>query len=220
MSFGRKGVGAGGAGGAMARPARPLVAASPASTQPKQQSASPFAEPGSDIAAKREAFIATERARKAQSAGDTTPATAFEDSVSPAQPRARFAAGATERPSWTPSPEAVARVKNSASRSGSSLPYAKFLGHPADRSISLAYVYWYFCGAISMHRIYCGSLETAMYQFSLLFISLVCLALFPPLGIAGFLGWILWLIVDLFLIPGMMRRNRERHARGDEAIFE
>ncbi|MEO1730217.1 MAG: hypothetical protein AAFR64_05720 [Pseudomonadota bacterium] len=213
MSFGRKGV-AGAAVGAQPARRRDPIAAGGGTSHLASSGPSAFAEPGSDVAAKRAAFIASERARR----GDDGSKAPF---ATPARPIAEPIAEPASMPSWNPSAGATERAKKvSASNGSSAKPYSKIFGHPDKRRIILAYVLWYFAGMLSVHRIYCGNAESALYQFALLFISLVCLAIFPPLGLIGFLGWCGWLFVDLFFMPGMMRRFRAQHAYPDTGIFE
>jgi len=58
---------------------------------------------------------------------------------------------------------------------------------------TLAYVFWIFLGLFSAHRFYLGRPGTAVLQILLFFVAI------------GFV----WLFVDLFLIPGMVRQKRE-----------
>jgi hypothetical protein len=85
------------------------------------------------------------------------------------------------------------------------------MGDPRQRSLLLAYVFWWFCAPIGLHRIYCGHKESAIYQVALFFGGFVILAIWPPLGIAAFCAWALWILADMFLIPGMMRRFKAAH---------
>ena len=59
-------------------------------------------------------------------------------------------------------------------------------------SIVLAYVLWFFLGAFSAHRFYLGRTGTAILQ-----ILLNCILI-------GFI----WVVLDLFLIPGMVRAKQ------------
>ena len=59
-------------------------------------------------------------------------------------------------------------------------------------SIVLAYVLWFFLGAFSSHRFYLGRTGTAILQ-----ILLNCI-------LVGFI----WVVLDLFLIPGMVRAKQ------------
>jgi len=60
-------------------------------------------------------------------------------------------------------------------------------------SIVLAYVFWFFLGLFSAHRFYLGRPGTAVLQFLL---NLVAVGL-------------IWLFIDLFLIPGMVRSKQD-----------
>ncbi|KWV90660.1 hypothetical protein AUC45_15385 [Erythrobacter sp. YT30] len=71
---------------------------------------------------------------------------------------------------------------------------------------------WFILGQLSIHRFYCGQSESAWFQIALFIGSLVTLFVFPPIGAVGIIAWIIWIIADLFLIPGMMRRFKAAHA--------
>ncbi len=66
--------------------------------------------------------------------------------------------------------------------------------HPDSRSVGAAYGVWLFCliGFCGIHRIYCGKVGTGILWFLTL----------------GLLG--IGQIVDLFLIPGMVRDYNAR----------
>lgn len=57
---------------------------------------------------------------------------------------------------------------------------------------TLAYVLWFFLGIFSAHRFYLGRPGTAILQICCYFI------------LVGFV----WLLIDVFLIPGMVRENQ------------
>ena len=57
---------------------------------------------------------------------------------------------------------------------------------------TLAYVLWFFLGIFSAHRFYLGRPGTAILQICSYFILI------------GFV----WLLIDIFLIPGMVRENQ------------
>ncbi|WP_035714843.1 TM2 domain-containing protein [Azorhizobium doebereinerae] len=61
-------------------------------------------------------------------------------------------------------------------------------------SLVLAYLFWFFLGIVSAHRFYLGRPGTAVLQILTFFIGI------------GFL----WLLVDVFLIPGLARDKRDR----------
>ena len=74
------------------------------------------------------------------------------------------------------------------------------------KSLLIAYLVWFFIGILGVHRIYLGRIKSG---FALLALSILCFVFsIVTLGI-GTLVFILpfiWLIVDAFLIPGMVER--------------
>lgn len=71
-------------------------------------------------------------------------------------------------------------------------------------SIAVAYLLWFFLGIFSGHRFYLGRPGTAVLQILSYFI------------IIGFI----WLLIDGFLIPGMIRAKQEelRHKLSVRAL--
>jgi TM2 domain-containing membrane protein YozV len=61
------------------------------------------------------------------------------------------------------------------------------------KSVGLAYVLWLFLGAFGVHRFYAGNTGSGIAQLLL------------ALSIVGWLVLVPWLLIDLFLIPGMVR---------------
>jgi len=61
------------------------------------------------------------------------------------------------------------------------------------KNLVVAYLFWFFLGAFSAHRFYLGRPGTAILQILSYFILI------------GFI----WLFVDLFLIPGMVRKKND-----------
>lgn len=191
-----------------------------------------------DIAAKREAFIAAERARQPDTIGEgSMPSPEAMASLHnskfvgrgparPAQPLGGGPLGETGLPVGQEEQiRAAARGMSSGSRSAPAsydgpLPRSsgaasekKFVfGDPLKRNLVMAYVLWYFAGGIGLHRVYCGHMESGMYQLGLLVLSFVLLAIFPPIGLIGFLAWVCWLIGDLFMIPGLMRKFKAQYS--------
>ncbi len=64
---------------------------------------------------------------------------------------------------------------------------------PLRRYLAAAYLSWFFLGILSAHRFYLGRPGSAILQILLFFV------------LVGFI----WLVVDLFLIPGMVRERQE-----------
>lgn len=154
--FGRKGVvpSSAGSGGGFAQRALP-------------HSANAAGSSGADaeLAAKREAFLAAERARRsAEQPGSDVDA--LPPSHRPARPR-------------------------------------------SERSLMMAYVWWFILAQISAHRFYLGATNSAFAQLGM-FVTWVALVLIGPpvafLGLAIMGLWILWVIADAFLLPGLHRK--------------
>ena len=83
-----------------------------------------------------------------------------------------------------------------------------------EKSIALAYVLWFLFGGFSAHRFYVGATTTACIQLFLNVGGIVMLlsgAASNDISGIGF-GFMMiatagiWLIVDIFLIPGLCRR--------------
>lgn len=74
-----------------------------------------------------------------------------------------------------------------------------------SRSLAVAYILWFILGQLSVHRFYLGATTSAIVQVSLFFGSLLILFIFPPMGLIGFVGWVLWILADVFLMPGLHR---------------
>lgn len=68
------------------------------------------------------------------------------------------------------------------------------------KSTGASYLLWFFVGGFGGHRFYLGQTGTAVAQLLLLLLGWI------PL----FVGWFvlgMWLFVDLFLIPGIVRQK-------------
>lgn len=217
MSFGKKGLAAGetapAMGGGFGR-------AAPAGSG---------AGNADEIAAKREAFLASERERKAAELGigglpdagagySDNPMASLHNSARPAQPiHAGPGGGAGMSAAQEAEIRAAARgmARNETPMqpgySGGGTSSGFVFGDPATRSVGLAYVLWFVLGQLSVHRFYCGQKDTAFIQMGLWIGSLVILFIFPPIGFVGLLVWICWLFGDLFMIPGMLRKFKAEH---------
>ena len=73
------------------------------------------------------------------------------------------------------------------------------------KSVGIAYLLWFFFGPFGAHRFYAGATGSAA---ALLIITVV--SFFLMLVVVGaFTIWIslIWVLVDLFLVPGMVRKH-------------
>lgn len=206
MSFGRKGI-------------APGQAAAPAQRQgfgAAQRPATPLDPEAAEIAARREAFLAAERQRREELPdADGDPLSHLRnDTARPATRRADDG--------WNPmSQDALREVSRRGSGAGYAAPMTRnyFLGDPRKRTLMMAYIYWYFCAPIGMHRIYCGHKESGLAQMALFFGAIVLAIIWVPLGLLSIGAWLLWILADLFLIPGMMRRFKAAHQPDYGATF-
>ncbi len=208
MSFGRKGLAPGEIAPVAPRPAAPVSSQDDA------------------MAARREAFLASERARntgsaEAVGAAPDTSSDPLAGLRNGARPATRLDASAGQ--TWSPMPEKDVRAAMQ-SRPGAGAvrrPSGQrwILGEPGKRSLGLAYLFWFVAGQGSLHRFYCGQKESALMQIGLAILSLVVMFIFPPLGFIGLLAWIVWIFADLFLMPGMMRRFKAEHQADHGDVF-
>lgn len=228
MGFGRKGLAPGeaapapgGGFGRAAPAAAPGVAA--VATNPEHD----------EIAAKREAFLAQERARQAEAQDAALAADAADPlanlrnssrpQASPAQPLGMGVASAPAGSSigaggMSAAQEAEIRQaarsmagRAAAPRAGGSGGSGFFFGEPSHRNLGMAYVLWFFLSQFSAHRFYCGQKDTAFMQMAMWFVSLVMLFIFPLFGLWGLGLWFCWIIGDLFMIPGMLKKFQAEH---------
>jgi|SRR5699024_9483025 len=72
----------------------------------------------------------------------------------------------------------------------------------------VAYVLWFFLGSLGIHRFYLGEKNTA--------IAILAMSILGWLTVIFIIGFFflaavgIWLVVDLFLIPGMIQKDNER----------
>ena len=164
-TFGRRGIIDSG-------PAVPRAAFGHAPMRAERMGISP--QPGTDdeLAARRAAFLAEERRRKAEAPVADTP----DDLAAPRPTRA--------------GPIII-----------------------REKSLPVAYVLWFFAGAIGAHRFYLGAPVSGMIQLTLWIINIGMLMSGQYIAVVGLFAAALWLLVDGFLILGLHRKASER-ARG------
>jgi len=76
------------------------------------------------------------------------------------------------------------------------------------KSMLVAYLLWLFTGSLGGHRFYLGKTGTALVMLALFLIGVVTSVIY--VGIFFILVVGIWVLVDAFLIPGMI----EHHASG------
>jgi TM2 domain-containing membrane protein YozV len=79
-----------------------------------------------------------------------------------------------------------------------------------QRSMWMAYLLWFFLGQFSAHRFYLGATGSAITQLGMAFCGLALAMTGGPAVVFSLfvlVPWMLWLFVDLFLIPGLHRRH-------------
>lgn len=79
------------------------------------------------------------------------------------------------------------------------------------KSTGVAYLLWFFVGGLGGHRFYLGRPGTAVAILLLTLVGAVTLVV----GVGLFLLLIsgIWLIVDAFLIPGMIQKHKDEVRR-------
>lgn len=81
-------------------------------------------------------------------------------------------------------------------------------GKSWSKSGAIAYLLWFFTGAVAGHRLYLGRYPSAAAQSVLGLIAFSAILIAPhSSGVWGplFLTYGMWRLLDLFLIPGMCR---------------
>lgn len=72
------------------------------------------------------------------------------------------------------------------------------------KSMLLAYILWFFLGYLGVHRFYLGRIGSAVAILLITAISSVLV--FVAVGALGYAVVAVWLFIDIFLIPGIVRR--------------
>ncbi|WP_341317597.1 TM2 domain-containing protein [Paraburkholderia sp. IMGN_8] len=71
------------------------------------------------------------------------------------------------------------------------------------KSVGVAYLLWFFLGSLGGHRFYVGRKGTAIVQLLLTFVGACTAFVGVGLFILGCVG--LWVLIDAFLLPGIIR---------------
>ena len=75
------------------------------------------------------------------------------------------------------------------------------------KSTGVAYLLWFFLGSLGAHRFYLGKTGTAVTMLILCILGWLTLVFIVGGFLLAALG--IWLLVDAFLIPGMVRQDKE-----------
>jgi TM2 domain-containing membrane protein YozV len=73
------------------------------------------------------------------------------------------------------------------------------------KSVGVAYLLWFFVGWLGAHRFYLGQTGTGVAQLLLTLIGAVLAVVIIGFFLLAIVG--VWLLVDLFLIPGMVQNH-------------
>lgn len=76
-----------------------------------------------------------------------------------------------------------------------------------QKSVGVTYLIWFFLSGLGIHRFYLGYKGTALIMLALT--GLGALTSFLLIGYLFFFIVGIWALVDLFRIPGMVRRQNE-----------
>ncbi|RWL87733.1 MAG: TM2 domain-containing protein [Mesorhizobium sp.] len=74
------------------------------------------------------------------------------------------------------------------------------------KSAGVAYLLWFFLGALGAHRFYLARTGTAIAQ--LLFFIFGWMTIVIGIGALLLIPLAIWVLVDAFLIPGMIQRHK------------
>lgn len=75
------------------------------------------------------------------------------------------------------------------------------------KSTGIAYLLWFFFGGFGIHRFYLGRTGSAI---AMLIISIISwILLFAGIGLLGLIAIGIWVVVDVFLIPGISREHNQ-----------
>ncbi|MFV0513991.1 MAG: TM2 domain-containing protein [Jhaorihella sp.] len=76
------------------------------------------------------------------------------------------------------------------------------------KSVGIAYLYWLFIGGLGGHRFYLGRSMSALALLGLSVFGWVTLT--TQTGTIALVAVGLWLLVDAFLIPAMIRKDTDK----------
>lgn len=83
-----------------------------------------------------------------------------------------------------------------------------------EKTAGVAYLLWFFLGGLSAHRFYLGFHTSAIVQLIMTPIAYAMMIAKSPAGVVLLVAAGLWILVDAFFIPGMVRKANAR-GRGE-----
>jgi TM2 domain-containing membrane protein YozV len=78
------------------------------------------------------------------------------------------------------------------------------------KTMGTAYLLWFFLGGVSAHRFYLGFRLSAIIQMVLTPLGYAMMMTKSPGGLVVVPAAALWILADVFLIPGMVAKANER----------
>ncbi|MBY0431846.1 MAG: TM2 domain-containing protein [Rhodospirillales bacterium] len=79
------------------------------------------------------------------------------------------------------------------------------------KSVTLAYIIWFFLSIFGGHRFYAGRVKTGVGMIALFFISLI-LGFIPFIGGICFFILLIWVVVDGFVLHSWIKEHNIRLA--------
>lgn len=86
--------------------------------------------------------------------------------------------------------------------------HAMMVFESSKKSALVAYILWFFLGGFGAHRFYLGRTGSAVGLLVLFIVSILLTLVL--IGAVGLLIVAIWLIVDAFLIPGIVSEYNQR----------
>jgi TM2 domain-containing membrane protein YozV len=77
------------------------------------------------------------------------------------------------------------------------------------KSAGVAYLLWLFAGGFGMHRLYIGRTLSGLIMLLLMPVGIVMMLNKNHYGAFLVVFFVVWVIVDLFLISGMLKSQKE-----------
>jgi TM2 domain-containing membrane protein YozV len=131
-------------------------------------------------------------------------------SVDLAARRAAFLAEERARAQAAPAPAPTGGTRAAGIDDGFSRPPLTERPFVSRKTMGTAYLLWFFLGGLSAHRFYLGFRVSAIIQMLLTPLGYAMLLSKSPAGLLLVPAAGLWILVDVFLIPGMVTKANER----------